>query len=83
MELVEFVEGRELAAQWQFATSQFLVSEPDWPGGDENKQRVLEWIFEHSLEDALDKVTVLRLAFSELKSAGKIVNEKGDEGWTH
>ena len=83
MDLVECVEGHELTAQWQFATSQFLIAEPSWPGGAENQQRVIDWVCAHSLEDASNKVGVLRLAFSELKSAGKIVNEKGDEGWTH
>jgi hypothetical protein len=83
MDLVEFVDGRELAAQWQFAVSHFLVLEPDWPGGEENRQRVLDWIWAHSLGDAFDKVTVLRLAFSELKSAGEILTESGDGTWTH
>jgi hypothetical protein len=76
-------EFSEIIEQWRFATNAFLLAQPDWPGGAENQQRVIDWVSAHSLEDALDKVTVLRLAFSELKSAGEIVNETGDGTWTH
>jgi hypothetical protein len=71
---LEGEDAVELVRQWHAVVEAFLVSQPDWPGGDSNRQRVLAWITEHDLADATDKNAVLRLAVTELTSAGRIKN---------
>jgi hypothetical protein len=72
---VDQAQSQQFTQSWENATQEFLSSPSgaDWPGGQDNLQRIGEKMIELGLVEAQDKVAALAQAYVALKSEGRIV----------
>jgi hypothetical protein len=65
--LQEAVEEKQTARDgqsWADATSAFVARHGDWPGGEQNKITIANYLVEHNLVDAEDKNAALEAAYA-------------------
>jgi hypothetical protein len=71
-ETVEEKRNQQFTQSWTDATTTFLASNSEWPGGEKNKTILGLKIQELGLIDAEDKVSAISQAFNAMKKDGLI-----------
>jgi len=74
---LEETRHRNYELSWADATTTFLQSGSDWPGGEKNKHILGLKIQELGLMDAEDKTAAIAAAYASMKSDGLVFSNDG------
>lgn len=76
-ETVEVTRYKAVEQSWADATTTFLASGSDWPGGEKNKQILGLKLQELGLLDAEDKTAAIAAAYAAMKREGLVFANDG------
>ncbi|MGA7640072.1 MAG: hypothetical protein WCB00_24280 [Candidatus Acidiferrales bacterium] len=72
-EIVQERQGQKLQQSWESATAAFIQANPDWIGGEANKQLIGELLAENGLVDAEDKLQAMQNCYDYARQNNLLV----------